>query len=229
MQKLKENGHEIVIASGRHFPIITNIDKIKKYIDHYILINGQEIIKNGKVIYKNPYDKEELKTLLDAFDKNNIAYGCVSEEDVYVNMINEDVLYSYSLFGLDAPKVDKDYYLKKDIYQVWCFGKNEDVIKISKDFKKLKFISWGEYGFDVLKENSGKANAIDILASSLGFDLKDTIAIGDGLNDVDMIEKCGLGIAMGQASDVLKNKADYVTENIDENGLYNAFVHYNLI
>ena len=57
----------------------------------------------------------------------------------------------------------------------------------------------------------------------------DTIAIGDGLNDVEMIKEAGYGIAMGNSSDVLKASADYVTDDVSNDGLYKAFKHLGII
>ena len=56
----------------------------------------------------------------------------------------------------------------------------------------------------------------------------ETVGIGDGMNDKEMLELCQIGIAMGNAKEGLKAVADYVTTDLEEDGLYNAFKHYNL-
>ena len=229
LNKLALNGNVLVIASGRHFANINNIDEIKHLFNNYILINGTQIISNESIIYKNVYDKKELKPLLEGLEKENIAYACVSKNDVYANKTNEIVKYAYSLFGLYEVKVDDEYYLKEEIYQVWCFGQNEEIKEFSKKYPNLKFLSWGIYGFDVLKHDVSKGCAIKILAKHLGIDMKDTIAIGDGLNDIEMIKECNIGIAMGNANEKLKECADYVTDDVSKDGLYKAFKHLNLI
>ena len=229
LKKLKENGHDIVIASGRNKSLLFTIEKIKKYIDHYVLINGQQILVNGKSIYDNTFKKEDIERIINDLEKNDIPYGLMSDDDVYMNKANDDVNYSYALFGLDKPKIDKDYYKSKDIYQIWCFGSNAEVEQIAKGYKDFKFISWGSYGYDVLPINASKASSIKILASHLGINMKDTVAIGDGLNDIEMIKECGIGIAMGNANEKLKEVADYVTDDISKDGLYKAFKHFNLL
>ena len=229
LKKLKENGHELVIATGRHFPLLFNIEILKPLINHYILINGQQIRCNGKIIYNDIFSLDDLKRLLKGFDEAHIPYGCVSSDGVYVNERNESVDYAYSLFGLEMPEIDKQYYLKEDIYQIWCFGNNDEVNEFKKDYPEFDFISWGKYGFDVLPHGRTKAKSLKILADYLGIDMIDTIAIGDGLNDVEMIKEAGYGIAMGNSSDVLKASADYVTDDVSNDGLYKAFKHLGLI
>jgi len=74
-----------------------------------------------------------------------------------------------------------------------------------------------------------KATAIEILLKHLNIDVKDTIALGDGMNDVEMFEFCTLGIAMGNAKQGLKEIADEITDTHDEGGIYNSFKKYGLI
>ena len=229
LKKLKEDGHELVIATGRHYPLLFNIEALKPLIDHYILINGQQIRSKNKIIYSDIFSISDLKRLLKGFDDANIPYGCVSSDGVYVNERNESVDYAYSLFGLEMPEIDKQYYLKEDIYQIWCFGNNEEVKEFSVKFPEFDFISWGTYGFDVLPHGKTKAKSLKILADYLGIDMKDTIAIGDGLNDVEMIKASGYGIAMGNSSEILKENADYVTDDVSNDGLYKAFKYLELV
>lgn len=59
--------------------------------------------------------------------------------------------------------------------------------------------------------------------------MNECIAFGDGGNDIPMLRATGIGIAMGSASDLVKSHADYVTNDVDENGIYNALVHFGVI
>ena len=74
-----------------------------------------------------------------------------------------------------------------------------------------------------------KAKGIDETLRRFGIPLEESLAIGDGENDVDMLKHCGIGVAMGNAADVTKAAADYITDDIDEDGLYNALKHFGLI
>ena len=62
-----------------------------------------------------------------------------------------------------------------------------------------------------------------------GIDLADTMAFGDGGNDIPIIQKAGIGVAMGNALDAVKESADYVTASVDEDGIAHALEHFNLI
>ncbi len=69
----------------------------------------------------------------------------------------------------------------------------------------------------------------DMLLKTSGFDVSESIAFGDSLNDYEMIKNAGIGIAMGNACDALKDAAHIVTSHIDENGIFNAAVRLGLI
>jgi len=67
------------------------------------------------------------------------------------------------------------------------------------------------------------------LAEELGYDLKDVYAFGDALNDMEMIKVAGVGIAMGNAKEELKAIADYVTDDINNDGIMKALKHFKLL
>ena len=107
--------------------------------------------------------------------------------------------------------------------------------KIKKEFEeefeiiKCTVPVFGENSGEIMVKGIHKAIAIESLLNHLNIDKKDTIAIGDGLNDIEMFEYCNLGIAMGNSKDKLKEIADYITDDVHEDGLYKAFKKLELI
>lgn len=67
------------------------------------------------------------------------------------------------------------------------------------------------------------------MADYLGLNIDETMAFGDGGNDISIIKKAGIGVAMGNAGDNLKEVADYITTSVDEDGVMNALVHFGVI
>ena len=74
-----------------------------------------------------------------------------------------------------------------------------------------------------------KANAIAMLLKHLGRDVEDTIAFGDAKIDISMFELCNYAVAMGNAGAETKEAADYITTDVNEDGIWNAFKHLGLI
>ena len=74
-----------------------------------------------------------------------------------------------------------------------------------------------------------KGTGIAKVCEILGMDMTDTFAFGDSANDIGMLHDAGIGVAMGNGSDAVKGAADYVTDTMMENGIWNACKHFELI
>lgn len=85
---------------------------------------------------------------------------------------------------------------------------------------------WTEDFVDIIGDGASKALGLEVMAGHFGFTREETMAIGDGANDIPMLRYAGVGIAMGNASDKVKESADYVTGDVDEDGLAAALGRY---
>ena len=81
---------------------------------------------------------------------------------------------------------------------------------------------------DITATNANKGNGLLDIISHEGISIDETMAFGDGGNDLSIIEKAGLGVAMENANQALKEVADYVTSSVDEDGVYNAMKKFVL-
>ena len=88
---------------------------------------------------------------------------------------------------------------------------------------------WHPEFTDITANGADKGKGILAIARHEGFNPSHTVAFGDGGNDTSMILQAGIGIAMGNAIDELKQQADYVTTSVDDNGILNALRHFDVI
>ena len=82
---------------------------------------------------------------------------------------------------------------------------------------------------DLTSATADKANGIRAIAEHLGINISETMAFGDGGNDLTMLRAAGVGVAMGNALDEVKAHADYITSSVDEDGITNALKHFEII
>ena len=75
------------------------------------------------------------------------------------------------------------------------------------------------YNVEAVDAHASKGKAVGFLANKYGISLSDTMTFGDNLNDLQMIEVAGMGVAVGNAVDTLKNAADYIAENCEDDGV----------
>ena len=87
----------------------------------------------------------------------------------------------------------------------------------------------GDIVIEMVPKGYSKATGIIYLCDKLGINIEDTFAFGDSANDIEMLKCVGCGIAMGNGTDDAKNVADYVTDSLHDDGIYNACKHFGLI
>ena len=85
------------------------------------------------------------------------------------------------------------------------------------------------HGADIIERGNSKAEGLKRLCDYYGINLADTVAFGDSYNDIEIISEAGIGVAMGNAIEELKNAADFITDEVGKDGVYNACVRLGLI
>ena len=88
---------------------------------------------------------------------------------------------------------------------------------------------WHPAFTDITSGEADKGKGLQVMAEYLGLDISETMAFGDGGNDISIIREAGIGVAMGNANEEVKAMADYVTSSVDEDGVKNALVHFGII
>lgn len=232
LKELKQKGHILVIATGRDMDTSSSKYLIEDLdIDARLDLNGTKIIVNNECIYSHYMNEDLKKRLLDYSIKKGYCIGLtVGEYDYYTNHEVLDKL-DFKKFG----RTFRKYANYKELYnmKVRTFayvGYTEGVYDIEKNFSDLKLCLFSsEEGADIIEKTESKAKGLKILSKYLGIDMKNTIAFGDSMNDLDIIKEAGVGIAMGNASEKVKEVADYITDAIDKDGIYNALKNFKLI
>ncbi|MGX7111537.1 Cof-type HAD-IIB family hydrolase [Gemella cuniculi] len=235
LKKLKEKGIKIFVATGRAPFHIRFLDDLLDFkFDGYITINGQHCFLNtGEILHDNILSKEDIKNVLPYIKKNNIACDFTLLDEAFMNMKNNRVKWLEDELG-DSQRfvVDKDYYkksLENKIYQLNVFVPEEE----EKDFlvymPNSKTARWTTHFTDVIPKDGGKNFGIDAVIKHFGIKLEETLAFGDGGNDIDMLKHAGIGIAMGNAREDVKEVADYITTSVDNDGITNALKHFGIL
>ena len=93
----------------------------------------------------------------------------------------------------------------------------------------IKIDRWTDYVIDVLPAIGGKDIGVQKVMEYYDLNHKETIGFGDATNDIPLLKSVGIGICMGNGKEEVKQIADYVTDSVDENGLYNALKKYQII
>ncbi|MBK5720805.1 Cof-type HAD-IIB family hydrolase [Dysgonomonas sp. Marseille-P4677] len=227
---LRQNGVKVFIATGRPYSDINNLEDL--IFDGYITANGAYCITaDGEVIHKNLIAHDNLLRLIE-FQKIH-PFPCVlmTEKGNFINYINQSVENIQRLVNLPNPPIRQlEDMIEDGVFQIDAF--------IDEDLEKLVIeialtgcegARWHPSFVDINVANNNKGTGISKFIDYYGLKRENTIAFGDGGNDIAMLRYAGLGIAMGNADDNVKCNADYVTDSVDENGILNALKYFKYL
>lgn len=250
IQKARKNGHLVYIVTGRSkAEVYQNIWDIG--IDGMIGGNGSYVEDHDTVIMHRHLSKTQCREAVDWLKMKNLEFylesnnglfasehfkeegnpviqqyakqkGEVFDPDMSVERAFPDMIYGEKLYRDDINKIS--FILKT--YQ--------DFTDAKAQFPHLHVGTWGGKGElalfgDLALKDINKASAIKVLLEYLHADRKNTIAFGDAKVDIPMLEFCNFGVAMGSGGSEIKEIADYVTDGVEQDGLYHAFQYLNLI
>ena len=225
---LQENGIKIFIATGRGPDCLKVLDGID--FDGYITLNGQLCYTKDQVIYENFIKKEELEILLDELKKHPFPCGFVTKEGKVFNYRDErcDEINAIT-HNDDQPAGDVSHIADEKVYQCMCYISEEEEKELLSKMKNCTSGRWHPLFTDVSPIGGTKLNGIDQFLKYYGFSLDETMAFGDGGNDMAMLKHVGVSVCMGNGNEEVKEIASYVTDSVDEDGIVNALKHFNLI
>ncbi|WP_075617411.1 Cof-type HAD-IIB family hydrolase [Paenisporosarcina indica] len=225
----KKNGHEVMIATGRAPFMIQDVLK-ELEIDSYICFNGQFIVYQNKVLSHTEINAEQLKLVSEFAKKQNHPMVYMNAEKMISTIAyHPHVEESINSLKFPYPDFEEDFYVNEKIYQALVFCTIEEEQEYKESFPLLKFVRWHRVSADILPSGASKAKAIKYICEKLNVAIEDTIAFGDGLNDIEMLETVGFGVSMGNGHKETLKRADYVTTHVDENGLAEAMKYLKLI
>ncbi len=219
IRKIHEEGVEPVIATGRTLCEIGSILEATN-IRSCVAMNGQYVIYEGEVVYENPLDRNEVKALHLAAERNGHEMAFYNEEKITVTSEGSDLISkNYQRVGGQYPPVNASLYEDEPIYLMLLFCKEGEEAYYQEKFPYFQFVRNSPYGCDVYPADSSKAAGIEQLMNHQRLSSEYIYAFGDGFNDIEMFQLVKHTVAMGNAVDDLKRIAKYVTKTNDKDGI----------
>lgn len=242
-------GHKIFLCTGRSLAEVSRY--LNEDVDGFVLGAGAMVYADHKCIYDHPIVVGDVTRIKRAIHECGFGYSLEGSAGAYCNGKGYEALLWYFSGGeKDRTKqiancMENCTYPEKfgsedddPIYKICVFG--EDWADIRKKVKKkleepyiiTKSFESKEKHFiisEITDKNITKATGIRHVLEHYGAESFNAYGFGDSANDIPMFRACAYGVAMGNGSKEIKEAADYITDDILENGIWNAFVHFGLI
>ncbi|AAP95198.1 hydrolase [[Haemophilus] ducreyi] len=234
LPRLKAKGIIPAIATGRAYsafpsalmPLIN-----QQGFELFVTINGQYNFYQTQLISQYGLSQQQIERCIHFLKQLNIAYGFVTTDQIAVSENNLMVHEALSPIKADYI-VDAEHYRQHNVMQLLAFYPQErdhEIFNTGIFQQDLKVPRWHQNAVDILCKQHSKAQGIKDVIKHFNLNLANTLAFGDGFNDLEMLETVGVGVAMGNAEEAVKQLADFVTKPINEDGILYALEHLNII
>lgn len=232
IHEIRKKGVKVWIATGRPMHFITNLDV--EY-DGIISVNGAHCqTREGEVIYSSPVDRSDIERMIERQKETGLAVAYAGNDRAILvapKGVPTAVTEVFGLLGIEVPKLHQpEDALTFPVMEVIAFYKAEEGEDILTNvLQHCNEARWHPDFADSVTKGTDKSTAIDKVISYYGYDITETMAFGDGGNDITMLRHAGIGVAMGNAADDVKAAADIVTTSVDEDGVANILLKLNLL
>lgn len=218
-------GVKIFISTGRPRMFVTNLRQIEHLIDGYVTTNGALCVVGERTISMNAMPDGDVRTMIDFCNTGGFSAVVCGRERIstinYNRMVEEifveNLKVSHETFNSPLEEV-----LKDSILQITPFITDDDERKLGALLSGSISSRWHPDFADFTSAEADKGKGIQLVANVIGADISECAAFGDGGNDIPMLLRAGVGVAMGNANDDVKAAADHVTSSIDDDGISNA-------
>ena len=232
IKEMQAKDIKVFVATGRHPSILylgNNVEEIK--FDGFVTLNGQYCFTDKKeVIYEKHICKEDIKSIVDFIKENNITCGFVEDKEMYVNQVTDSVRNVLGSVNLPIPPaLDISRAIEGKVFQLNPYIPVDFQDTFMSVMPNCEATRWSPLFIDVIPAGGGKHVAIEKIMDHYGYKREEIMAFGDGGNDKTMIMAAGIGVAMGNANEDVKEVADYVTESVDDDGIVKALKYFGII
>lgn len=231
LKKVADKGIKVAIATGRIYESTIKYARELDIKTPIICCNGALIKEeNGNIIYISKIEYDLCANIIDILEDYNIYYQCFTDDTIFTPYINEWLRKYQMQEDLNIKIIESDNIKEiikgKDILKFLIIESDLSLLsKVEKELKNIKDIELTKSFFDnieIMKKGVNKGSAVESLAKYLGVDKSEVITFGDNHNDLSMIMYAGMGVAMGNAEDIVKENSNFITDKNTENGVAKA-------
>lgn len=236
IKKAQNKNIEFIMCTGN--PYFDNMQKMAKElgVDYFVGSNGAFIfdVKSDKELHLNIIDKWEAQELLDIVNERKLGADWWDSETLYAN---EFILPKVKKNLLNVISSEKRLQIKEKIkhgiHKMEVYTENTpemitelDLLQVELKDKGFQLARMKPFHLEITKENVSKGDAVKILSKYLGIKLDNVMTIGDSANDHSMFAVTDYSYAMGNADNITKEKANFHTSTVEQNGLGEAIIDF---
>ena len=219
LRELRERGHFIAIASGRlQADTARHAERIG--ISNFVADGGNSLTLDGECIWQEPMVRQDCIDLLEECERKGVAWA-VTDENVNVRKwkSGEALAQARNEHTPDLVVPGLDFHRCAQFYKLHLCCTEEQARKL-ENLKKITYVRYS--GCFLILEPTDKARGIKKMMDHFGAPYGQVVVFGDGTNDISMFRKEWISVAMGNACRELKERANFITRRVEEDGIQYA-------
>jgi Cof subfamily protein (haloacid dehalogenase superfamily) len=229
----QENGVKIAVASGRLpygvRPFAEQLE-VFRYGGYYMGFNGGAIMNcRDELIGKCYLDSKYIAPVYDILRPANVTTMVHKGATIYAdNKVNDYTHIESDVIGLPLNVVDDlPSFIDWDIHKFLIAGDPQELKELEQQLlnslgDEVDIYLSAPWFLEVMPKGVDKGYGLQTICDDAGIDISEAVAFGDSYNDIRMIQRAGMGVAMGNAEEALKEVADMVTDDCDHDGIAKA-------
>lgn len=225
---LMRNKVIICIATGRPLKSVPHFPNIE--FDAFLTFNASYCCTKNEIIYKNSIRSSDVQTIIENAKRIQRPVSIASIDRIGANGKDQDLIDYFAISNQSVEIVeDFDDLAKEDIYQIMIGCFKEEYDQILSDVEGAKITAWWPRAVDIIPSNGGKGLGVEKVLAYYHLKKEEALAFGDGTNDIEMLQAVGSGVAMGNATNDVKDIADDICGSVAEDGIYFYCKKHHLI
>lgn len=236
VEKVKKSDTKMVIATGRMYDGAKGVADFLGLDTPIVCYQGAMIRHNGEIIHQAPLDNKMVREVIEVIREKNIHLNMYNDDKLIVEDDDKKIMSDYCNGRFTTYSVVDSFdnvelkNVSKLLAIVYDEQKMLDLIEfMQKKYQNvLKIVRSHKYYMEITDPKASKGEALKFLADYWNLDKKEIIASGDQDNDFEMLEQAGVKIAMQNASEKLKEIADYICPSVKQDGICEAIERYVL-
>ncbi|MBR2677383.1 MAG: HAD family phosphatase [Solobacterium sp.] len=226
LERLRRNGIKVILCTGRHRSELRDLHQLDGLdFDAYITVNGACTYDHRGILSSCPISAETRQTVYEYLSSHELPVQFFLNDDTFISCVNETVIQSQAAIHTPVPPIgDLSRIIREPVYLMVPFGiaEAEEMIALLKDVQVTR---WNQHdAIDIVSTSAGKGVGVKAIMDAYGLKKEELMGFGDAMNDAGMLEEVGTAVVMGNGEEPLKKMADYVTDDIDEDGVSHALI-----
>lgn len=228
LRRLKERKVLLCLATGRGPLTLPHFEGVE--FDAFLTFNGSFCFDRKQTIFSNPLPPEDVRTIVRNAASIHRPVSIATRDKMVANGKDKDLIDYYAFAKREVEVSDEFEDVAKDaVYQIMLGCRKADYPLLLRGTHRAKITAWWDRAVDIIPADGGKGEGIRQILSYYHLDRSAALAFGDGDNDIEMLRAVGHGVAMGNASDTLKEAACEVCLSVTQDGVYHYCLAHGLL